>query len=63
MQHLRGDLMDEAEFEGTCLMQVRGIGTGVGGQCMLKSLLSENKRRVGWKHTHTVLHMVVGVMF
>lgn len=55
--------MDGAEFEGTCVMQVRGIGTGVGGQCMLRSLLSENKRRVGWKHIHTVLHMVVGGMF
>ena len=48
--------MDGAEFEGTCLIQSRGIGTGVGGQCLLKSLLSENKRRVGWKHTHSSPH-------
>lgn len=45
--------MDGAEFAGTCVLQVRRTGTGVGGQCMLRSLLSEKQRRVGWKHTHT----------
>ena len=56
--------MDGAEFAGTCVLQVRRTGTGVGGQCMLRSLLSEKQRRVGWKHTHTHSSpRVVGVMF
>lgn len=56
--------MDGAKFEGTCVLQVRGIGTGVGGQCKLRSLLSETKKK-SWMetHTHTVLHTVEGVMF